>query len=55
MFDHSDSIEDACDGRRLLSYVKTMMFEIGEMDWHQTAIDTVVAALAAMKEARMAA
>jgi hypothetical protein len=53
MFDQSDSIEDACDG--LLSYVKTMMFEIGEMDWHQTAIDTVVAALAAMKEARMAA
>jgi hypothetical protein len=32
----------------LLVYTKTLMFEVGEMDWHKTALDTVAKALATM-------
>jgi hypothetical protein len=30
----------------LLGYTKTLMFEVGEMDWHETALDTVIRSLA---------
>jgi hypothetical protein len=32
----------------LLDYVKTMMFEIGDLNWHKHALDTIIGALAAM-------
>jgi hypothetical protein len=35
----------------LLAYTKTLMFEVGEMDWHKTALDTMAEALAAMGKA----
>ena len=34
-----------------LSYIAIEMFSAGEMDWHPTAIDTIVKALAAMETA----
>jgi hypothetical protein len=30
----------------LLGYTKTLMFEVGEMDWHETALETVIRSLA---------
>jgi hypothetical protein len=35
----------------LLAYTKTLMFEVGEMDWHETALDTVAEALWTMGKA----
>jgi hypothetical protein len=32
----------------LLAYTKTLLFEVGEMDWHETALDTVAEALTTM-------
>ncbi|SRR5258707_13562801 len=35
----------------LLAYTKTLMFEVGEMFWHKTALNTVAKALATMGKA----
>jgi hypothetical protein len=38
----------------LLAYVKNIMLEIGDMDWHPTALDTIIGALATMALRRAA-
>jgi hypothetical protein len=35
----------------LLAYTKTLMFEVGEMFWHKTALNTIAEALATMEKA----
>jgi hypothetical protein len=41
----------AAGAAALLAYTKREMFEVGEMDWHETALDTVIESLTTMETA----